>query len=614
MNWQHLSAFLWLRWRLLVNQSRRAGAINAVVTMIFIVAAVAVAVPLGIGSFAAGVYLLPQVEPAHLMYVWDVVIVGFLFSWSFGMLTDLQRTESLTLSKFLHLPVSIRGAFLINYVSSLLSVTLILFVPIMLGLCLALVVTKGFWLLVSLPLAAAFLLMVTALTYQFQGWLASLMTNPRRRRTVVVIATMLFILLVQLPNLMNLMAPWNRGAQSDASAQMHEELARLKLQYESGQIDGPEFLRRQQAIIEKQQHALQSANRALLKTVEEKAWLANAILPLGWLPVGVTAAAQGQYVVPPLALVGLTAIGTASLWRAYHTTLRIYQGDFTGRKRQAAPPAAVPATPLKKRDLLVERRIPSLSEPVSAITLGGVTALLRAPEAKMMLLTPLLFGVIFGSALWKTGAQVPPPFRPLIAVGACGFVLLGLLQIMANQFGFDRDGFRVFVLCAAPRRDILLGKNLSFAPLALGMSATLVIIVEVFCRLRLDHLLAMVPQFVSMFLLFSVVMNLLSIYAPMHLAAGSMKPANPKLVPILIQLVATMVLVPLSLAPTLAPVAIEALLEWQGWSHGVPVFLPLALLECAAVVFIYRFLLGWQGGLLQSREQKILDCVTDRAA
>ena len=30
VNWQHLQAFVWLRWRLLVNQWRRAGAVNAV--------------------------------------------------------------------------------------------------------------------------------------------------------------------------------------------------------------------------------------------------------------------------------------------------------------------------------------------------------------------------------------------------------------------------------------------------------------------------------------------------------------------------------------------------------------------------------------------------------
>ncbi len=39
--------------------------------------------------------------------------------------------------------------------------------------------------------------MVTGLTYQFQGWLASLMGNPRRRRTATAAMTMVFILITQ---------------------------------------------------------------------------------------------------------------------------------------------------------------------------------------------------------------------------------------------------------------------------------------------------------------------------------------------------------------------------------------------------------------------------------
>ena len=64
------------------------------------------------------------------------------------------------------------------------------------------------------------------------------------------------------------------------------------------------------------------------------------------------------------------------------------------------------------------------------------------------------------------------------------FVLFGVVQLMSNQFGFDRDGFRVFVLSAARRRDILLGKNLSFAPLVLGMAAIVLVVLQVLCPLR----------------------------------------------------------------------------------------------------------------------------------
>ena len=60
------------------------------------------------------------------------------------------------------------------------------FVPVLFGLSLGLVFSRGLLLLPVLPLTAALLFMVTALTYQYQGWLASLMGNPRRRRTMAV--------------------------------------------------------------------------------------------------------------------------------------------------------------------------------------------------------------------------------------------------------------------------------------------------------------------------------------------------------------------------------------------------------------------------------------------
>src|SRR5207248_6112469 len=112
-------------------------------------------------------------SPRVLMFIWDGVVAAFLFFWIIGLLADLQRSESLSLEKFLHLPVSLTGAFLINYTSSLLSVNLLIFAPAMLGLTLGLILTKGPMMALLLPLVASFLLAVTALTYQFQGWLAA---------------------------------------------------------------------------------------------------------------------------------------------------------------------------------------------------------------------------------------------------------------------------------------------------------------------------------------------------------------------------------------------------------------------------------------------------------
>src|SRR5262249_29390907 len=140
--------------------------------------------------------------------------VVFLFAWLIGLLTQLQRSEALTLEKFLHLPVSLTSVFFINYVSSvLLSFSLILFGPAMLGLALGLAFGRGPMMLLQLPLLASFLLSVTALSYQFQGWLAALMANPRRRRTVLVVLTAVVLLISQVPNLINVIRPWETAQQ-----------------------------------------------------------------------------------------------------------------------------------------------------------------------------------------------------------------------------------------------------------------------------------------------------------------------------------------------------------------------------------------------------------------
>jgi len=613
LNWQHLTAFLWLRWRLLANQWRRGGTLNAVLMMIVTVVALVMAVPLFVLTFVLGLYAIPKAEPVHLLFAWDGVVAGFVFFWMIGLITELQRTEPLSLSKFLHLPVSVNGAFLINYVSSLVRLSLVIFVPLMIGFCLALIVTKGVLLLSALPLLAGFLLMVTALTYQFQGWLASLMSNPRRRRSVIVAATVLFVLIAQLPSMLNFLGVWGGRPRGPGSGTFAEELAKIDHALQAHEIDAAEHLRRRQELVQKQQLAAKQAERDDLESLQQTARILNLAVPAGWLPLGIMGASEGRLLPAVLGFLGMTLIGTASLWRAYRTTIRLYQGQFTSRKVRKTPSAAAAAGAHKSSARLLEMRLRGLTEPVSAIALGGLSSLLRSPEAKMMLLTPLVLGGVFGSLLIKAPQNIPESMRPLLGMSGMLVVLFGIVQVMANQFGFDRDGFRVFVLCAAPRRDILLGKNLAFAPLTLGMAAIMLIVVQFLCPMRLDHLLSMLPQYASMYLLFCVLMNLISIYAPMHIAAGSLKPANAKLVPVLIQMFVILLFFPLTQAPTFLPLAIEAALRSLGWVSTAPICLLLSLAECAGVVLLYRISLSWEGGLLQSREQKILEAVTHKA-
>ncbi len=245
MNTEHLRAFLWLRWRLAANQWRRGGTLNAVLMMILAVGLAGMAIPLFVGCFAVGLYAFPKASPAHLLYAWDGMVAAFTLFWLVGLITELQRSESLSLTNFLHLPVSVRGVFVINYVSSLLRLSVIVFVPVLFGFALALPIARGAMSLIVLPATVAFLLMVTALSYQFQGWLASLMTNPRRRRTVIVVTTTVFVLIFQLPNLARFVIP-HSTPQASESTRYLDEMKELERAFNAHEFDHTEYSRRQQ--------------------------------------------------------------------------------------------------------------------------------------------------------------------------------------------------------------------------------------------------------------------------------------------------------------------------------------------------------------------------------
>src|SRR5262249_53152940 len=104
-----------------------------------------------------------------------------------------------------------------------------------------------------------------------------------------------------------------------------------------------------------------------------------------------------------------------------------------------------------------------------------------------------------------------------------------------------------------------------------------------------------------------------SIYTPIHIPVGSLRPTNIKFSTVMIQMFMFMILMPLAQAMTLLPLGAEALLESLGWSRGLPVGLLLSLAEAVVAVLIWLLALSWQGRLLQAREQAILETVTNRA-
>lgn len=614
MNWEHLRAFLWLQWRLRSHQMKRAGIVSVIISAIVTVGMFIAGIGAFFGGIAAGRYALRGVSSDVLMLVWDGIIAGFLFVWMIGLLAELQRSEMLSMDRFLHLPVSLNSVFLINYIGTIVCPTTVVFIPGMIGLSIGLVWSRGPMMLMLFPIVLGFVLLVTALTHQFQGWLAALMVDKRRRRTVIAFATMFFVVLVQTPNLLRFATSSGSG-QSATNADMRKELQAVDRERAAGQVTPEQAQEKSESIRARYREKRQEQRNEQFSSVQRIASLANAVIPFGWLAYGAKAVADGKTSTALLAALGLAVIGAGSLYRSYHTTLRLYTGDFTTarkRRRAVAVPVAKPIEDRAKtaaRPTFLEKDLPYLSEQASAIALACFRSITRAPEAKMLLLTPIILVVVFGSMVGRGGGEPSEFVRPLYASGAIVMILFSLIQLAGNQFGFDRSGFRTFILSPASRREILLGKNVSLAPLALGMGLIATMAVQIRYPMGAAHFLGVIAQMITMYLLFCLVANLLSILAPAPIAAGSLRPAGPKGVLVLIHIAFTF-LFPLALTPSLIPLGVEFLLSWFGWTTWLPVYLLLTILEASIVLYLYPRLLNWQASLFYEREQRILETVT----
>jgi hypothetical protein len=427
----------------------------------------------------------------------------------------------------------------------------------------------------------AFFLMMTAVTYQFRGWLASMMENPRRRRTIMTVVPILFILLFQLPNIWFNLGP---------GARERRDARRTPSRTENSD-DG-----------------------------YTRARMVNMIAPPGWLAYGAEAAADGR-VWPALAGVfGMAFIGAASLRRAYGTTLRLYRGEFdTGRRPSQSTIPLVPSgrtssnwtSAARSSTTLMEWRLPWVPERVSCVAVTGFRSWLRASELKMALFTPVMMIVVF-TRMFVSRSATPELMRPLATSGLAAVALIfSMLGPIGNQFGYDRSGFLAFVLSPVPRRDMLMGKNLAVLPFALAMMAVMVGLQQWLNPMRFDHLVALLFQTASMYLLFCLAGNLLSIVGPIALKPGSGMPVGHQGIrsfgPLLFMMVA-----PVLLGLTLGPLGIEALLSFMNWFAWFPAYLVFGVVQAVIVVWLYRRVIDWEGGLLQRREPEILEIVSSR--
>ncbi len=589
MNWEQFRAILWLRWRLTRNQLTRGSGLGAVIAALAGVALVLGALVAGVGSMLAGVFALKQASATVVMFVWDGVTIFVLFFSLIAVVTELQRSESVDLTRLLHLPISLKQVFVFNYLASLVSLGTVLALAVMLGLAAGLTISHGPLFLLALPLVVAFVFMMTGWIYCLRGWLLSLMVNPRRRRSIVMWITIGIVLLGQSPQLINL--AYQRKAKGDRQA-------RHAAQQQSTNSQGDDSRSTPVTNDPKREHFAAVAT------------MVHPWVPLLWLPNGARGLAADEVWPALWGGAGMFALGWLGLSRAYRATLRFYRAD------ERAKPTAAKQSPLKNAKPArnwVASRLPWIPEDTAAVALAQFRSMTRAPEVRMILAMGLFMSIFLPAIIfWRGGStgRFPEAGKPFIGTGAVVLVLYALLQLVCNQFGCDRDGFRGLVLLPTPRERLLLGKNLALLPLAAGIALVPLVAVSVFAKLSALVVMATVLQCAAAFLMFCTIGNLTSILMPYRIAAGSIKPTKQSWQTSLLMMMVALSF-PLVISPVFIPPALGFGVERLGWLPAAPVNLLAALVLLGAFAVAYWFTLHPLGRLLQRRETKILRAVTE---
>ena len=579
MDASQLRTIVWLRWRLTRNQWSRQGPLNVAVTMLVAGIGLLIAVGGAVGGLLAGMFPLADAAPAALLGLWDVLVGGLLFFWMIGIVNDIQRSESIDIGRLLHLPISLRGGFWLNYLASHLTFAIILFLPGMLGLAVGLVFGKGWIMIWLIPLLLGVVSMVTAWTYCLRGWLVTLMTNQRRRRAVIAAVTFSFVLLSQVP-------------------------------YIFGHVLDDHKRHRPKPVesSEAQKQTATDAESRAGKSLPPVVVAAHRYVPLLWVGNGAMSLCRGD--VRPAILGGAAAflIAGLGLRQAYRSTLRFYQGSTTGKRpsRRAKAERKSVAGPN-----FLARELPGVPPDAAALALAFFRSLTRAPEVKMALATNFIMLLLFGGMLFlRRASGLDGSLKALVATGAVALAFFGMLGLMFNQFGYDRDGFRTLVLSPVPRERILLGKNLALLPFAVAFGMALLVVTKLALGIPSVFVAAAVFQLIAAFLLMSTVGNLVSVLVPYRIAPGSMKPTKTtSLVTVLIAL--SHVLFPTAMIPIFFPAVLGLLLSrWRGLPVA-PVILLSSVILLGLMIVLYQFSLSGLGDLLQRREKAILKVVTE---
>ncbi len=531
--------------------------ISTIVMGFFLLLGVVAAIASAAGGYYAGRVWLGTQEPLIALVVLDGIVTVFLFIWFWSLLIEIQRADIIDFKRMMFFPISLRLVFFLNFITSLLSPALVLFIPGLIALLFGMSTVQGPHVLWGVPLSLVFFLMLTAWAYYARGIMSILMENKRRRRLILMLLPLCFALLPQAPNLIVHSLRTNKEAK-EAMKHVSAEQAEQWLHY------------------------------------------GNIAVPVGWLPYGIWSLQNNHPQAAGLCCIGMGGLALLGLGMGYRSTVRYYRGETNVRRVKKSVRKKTGGKPLTARWL------PLLDEDTAAMTWAAYINYARHPNIRMLLIMPPIMAAIIlftlktgiakeqmgGNTTWLPAALLVWPY-------------FNFSMVFFNIFGTDHAGFRGLLLLPAPRHKYILAKNIALFPFVAGMGVFFVLgggwLLETPPRILYISLV----QVFEFFLIYCLIGNFISLYFPYRLGRDTMRAQGNRPILLLMGLCSA-AFVGLLMLPAMFCLALDDFVAVTWGYRGLPIGLITSLILLALTALAYAMALVHAGDLLLSREQRIL--------
>jgi hypothetical protein len=536
-----LRAFVWLRWRVLVNSLERTGARDAmerlsvavehigpaIALLLFVPSAVGMAV-LGAAAgwgLATGAWQLPFEVIRYLLFAaLAFSIVGTIV---------LPSRDAGNPTRYLLLPVPRTLLYTAHLISSFADPWILLSIPLVLGVVIGLL-AGGALIAAVLALAAAtaFIAVLAGLSSLTSSVVHLLLRNRRRGEIVMLVLVFLLPMMGLLPTV----------------------------------IHGDRRSRERR----QRQHVVSAPS-----TLDRVTRQIGAYVP-SELYRQTTASAIERATKAGAPLIALLAIAAAVQGLGYAAFGRVLDMPETMGVRHAGSLGG-----------LWGRRIPGLTPGASAVAFTQLRLALRTTRGRSILISPLMLLGVFGTLLYR---RADTPFAGIsitdgltLAVFASFIALFAVLPIAANQFAVDGAGFTRQMLSPLGLGELLAGKAVGNALICLGPALVCVLIcAAVFPGGNIALWLALPPAWIATYLLIAPVAAALSAIFPREVDLSSIgSKGNPHQVAGLLGVAA--------LAAAGAPALLLTLLATR-WLHR-PVLVPVLMIAWCGVAAVMSYLI-----------------------